>query len=107
MSTAVRTVHEGLRTESTDGVMRTTAICPGHVRTDLADSMAGPHIREQTRKDMDAMGTPAAAVARAVAFAPDRDRADPDRAEAAFGHTRFHRGRRPRNRGTAVASALR
>ncbi|MDQ1042549.1 SDR family oxidoreductase [Streptomyces sp. V4I2] len=66
---AVRTVHEGLRAESTDGVVRTTAISPGYVRTDLADSMADPQIREQTRKNMDAMGIPPAAVARAVAFA--------------------------------------
>lgn len=47
----------------------TTAISPGYVRTDLADSMADPHIRELTRKNMDAMGIPPAAVARAVAFA--------------------------------------
>ncbi|MFG2030511.1 SDR family oxidoreductase [Streptomyces sp. NPDC048825] len=66
---AVRTVHEGLRRESTDGVVRTTAISPGYIRTDLADSMADPNIREQTRKNMDAVGIPAAAVARAVAFA--------------------------------------
>ncbi|MFE3037901.1 SDR family oxidoreductase [Streptomyces canus] len=66
---AVRTLHEGLRTESTDGVVRTTAISPGYVRTELADSMADPHLREQTRKNMDAVGIPAAAVARAVAFA--------------------------------------
>ncbi|WP_406131358.1 SDR family oxidoreductase [Streptomyces sp. NBC_00989] len=66
---AVRTVHEGLRTESTDGVVRTTAISPGYVRTDLAESMADPRIREQTRKNMDAIGIPPAAVARAVAFA--------------------------------------
>ncbi|MFI5823760.1 SDR family oxidoreductase [Streptomyces rishiriensis] len=66
---AVRTVHEGLRAESTDGVVRTTAISPGYVRTDLADSMADPHIREQTRKYMDAVGIPPAAVARAVVFA--------------------------------------
>ncbi|MEV6175342.1 SDR family oxidoreductase [Streptomyces sp. NPDC051954] len=66
---AVRTVHEGLRRESTDGVVRTTAISPGYIRTDLADSMADPNIREQTRKNMDAMGIPPAAVARAVAFA--------------------------------------
>ncbi|MFE2423291.1 SDR family oxidoreductase [Streptomyces hokutonensis] len=66
---AVRTVHEGLRRESTDGVVRTTAISPGYIRTDLADSMADPRIREQTRKNMDAMGIPPAAVARAVAFA--------------------------------------
>ncbi|MGW5302917.1 SDR family oxidoreductase [Streptomyces griseoluteus] len=66
---AVRTIHEGLRTESTDGVIRTTAISPGYVRTDLTDSMADPHIREQTRKNMDAMGIPPEAVARTVAFA--------------------------------------
>ncbi|MGW2618008.1 SDR family oxidoreductase [Streptomyces sp. NPDC001500] len=69
---AVRSVHEGLRTESTDGVVRTTAISPGYVRTDLADSMADPHIREQTRKNMDAIGIPPAAVARAVAFAVEQ-----------------------------------
>lgn len=66
---AVRTVHEGLRMESTDGVVRTTAISPGYVRTELAGSMSDPHVREQTRKAMDAMGIPPAAVARAVAFA--------------------------------------
>ncbi|MGW1130483.1 SDR family oxidoreductase [Streptomyces griseoluteus] len=66
---AVRTVHEGLRTESTDGAVRTTAVSPGYVRTDLADSMADLHIRERTRKNMDAMGIPPEAVARAVAFA--------------------------------------
>ncbi|MFD6904845.1 SDR family oxidoreductase [Streptomyces sp. NPDC060077] len=66
---AVRTLHEGLRTESTDGVVRTTAISPGYIRTDLADSMTDPGIREQTRKNIDAMGIPPAAVARAVAFA--------------------------------------
>ncbi|MCX4563510.1 SDR family oxidoreductase [Streptomyces phaeochromogenes] len=66
---AVRTVHEGLRKESTDGVVRTTAISPGYIRTDLADSMADQHVRELTRKNMDAMGIPPAAVARAVAFA--------------------------------------
>ncbi|WP_433570332.1 SDR family oxidoreductase [Streptomyces sp. CA-251247] len=66
---AVRTVHEGLRRESTDGVVRTTAISPGYIRTDLADSMGDPHLREQTRKNMDAVGIPPAAVARAVAFA--------------------------------------
>ncbi|MFE7857325.1 SDR family oxidoreductase [Streptomyces sp. NPDC057403] len=66
---AVRTIHEGLRTESTDGAVRTTAISPGYVRTHLADSMTDPHVREQTRKNMDAVGIPPAAVARAVAFA--------------------------------------
>ncbi|WP_055554180.1 SDR family oxidoreductase [Streptomyces sp. NBRC 110028] len=69
---AVRTIHEGLRTESTDGVVRTTAISPGYVRTDLADSMADPHLREQTRENMAAVGLPPEAVARAVAFAVEQ-----------------------------------
>ncbi|GHE92966.1 SDR family oxidoreductase [Streptomyces fumanus] len=69
---AVRTLHEGLRTESTDGVVRTTAISPGYVRTDLADSMTDPRLRERTRQNMDAVGIPPAAVARAVAFAVEQ-----------------------------------
>ncbi|MGS2587934.1 SDR family oxidoreductase [Streptomyces hebeiensis] len=69
---AVRTVHEGLRVESTDGVVRTTAISPGYVRTDLADSMADPRAREQTRENMDAMGISPSAVAGAVAFAVEQ-----------------------------------
>ncbi|WP_327592019.1 SDR family oxidoreductase [Streptomyces chartreusis] len=69
---AVRTVHEGLRTESTDGVVRTTAISPGYIRTDLAESMADPALRHRTRENMDAMGIPPEAVARAVAFAVEQ-----------------------------------
>ncbi|MCX4817253.1 SDR family oxidoreductase [Streptomyces sp. NBC_01239] len=69
---AVRTVHEGLRKESTDGVVRTTAISPGYVRTELADSMTDPRIRDATRKNMDAMGISPEAVARAVAFAVEQ-----------------------------------
>ncbi len=69
---AVRTVHEGLRKESTDGVVRTTAISPGYVRTELADSMTDPRIRDVTRKNMDARGISPEAVARAVAFAVEQ-----------------------------------
>ncbi len=69
---AVRTVHEGLRKESTDGVVRTTAISPGYIRTELADSMSDPRLQELTRKNMDAIGIPPAAVARAVAFAVEQ-----------------------------------
>jgi NADP-dependent 3-hydroxy acid dehydrogenase YdfG len=36
---AVRTLLEGLRQESTDGVLRTTSVSPGYVRTELIDSM--------------------------------------------------------------------
>ncbi|MEU1298743.1 MULTISPECIES: hypothetical protein [Streptomyces] len=50
-------------------MVRTTAVSPGYVRTDLADSMADPRLRAQTRKSMDAVGISPAAVARAVAFA--------------------------------------
>ena len=39
---AVRTLLEGLRQESTDGVLRTTAVSPGFVYTELADSIGNP-----------------------------------------------------------------
>ncbi|BDX32078.1 oxidoreductase [Mycobacterium antarcticum] len=51
---AVRTFMEALRQESTDGVVRTTSISPGYVRTEL-------HTQD--------FGIPADAVARAIAFA--------------------------------------
>ena len=54
---AVRTFMEALRQESTDGVMRTTSISPGYVRTELHDQD---------------FGIPADAVARAIAFAIER-----------------------------------
>ncbi|TQS29431.1 SDR family oxidoreductase [Microbispora sp. KK1-11] len=66
---AVRTLLEGLRQESTDGVLRTTAVSPGFVRTGLADSVDDPHVREQTRRAMDEFGIAPEAVARVVAFA--------------------------------------
>jgi NADP-dependent 3-hydroxy acid dehydrogenase YdfG len=49
---AVRTLLEGLRQESTDGVVRTTSISPGYVRTELADSIDDPEAREQIRQGM-------------------------------------------------------
>jgi NADP-dependent 3-hydroxy acid dehydrogenase YdfG len=51
---AVRTFMEALRQESTDGVVRTTSISPGYVRTEFHDAD---------------FGIPADAVARAIAFA--------------------------------------
>ena len=66
---AVRTLLEGLRQESTDGVLRTTSISPGYVQTELVDSIADPRIREAAQASMATMGIPAAAVARAIAFA--------------------------------------
>jgi NADP-dependent 3-hydroxy acid dehydrogenase YdfG len=66
---AVRTLMEGLRQESTDGVIRTTAISPGFVRTELDGSIDDPELRTQIRRNMDEFGISPDAVARAVAFA--------------------------------------
>jgi NADP-dependent 3-hydroxy acid dehydrogenase YdfG len=66
---AVRTLMEGLRQESTDGVLRTTAVSPGFVRTDLADSIDNLEAREQVRRSRDEFAIPPEAVARAIAFA--------------------------------------
>jgi NADP-dependent 3-hydroxy acid dehydrogenase YdfG len=66
---AVRTIMEGLRQESTDGVVRTTSISPGFVRTELDSSIDDPALREQIRTNMDDFGIPPEAVARAIAFA--------------------------------------
>ena len=66
---AVRTVLEGLRQESIDGVLRTTAISPGFVRTELAGSIDDVDLRERINLGMDKMGLAPEAVARAIAFA--------------------------------------
>ncbi|MFI7666589.1 SDR family oxidoreductase [Nocardia sp. NPDC049526] len=48
---AVRTLLEGLRQESTDGVLRTTSISPGYVRTELIDNAVDdPAEREQASR---------------------------------------------------------
>lgn len=65
---AVRTFMEGLRTESTDGVLRTTTISPGFVQTELADSMP-ESIRLQIRDSMQKFGLDPQAIARTIAFA--------------------------------------
>jgi NADP-dependent 3-hydroxy acid dehydrogenase YdfG len=69
---AVRTVLEGLRQESTDGVVRTTAVSPGFVNTDLDSSIDNATVREEIRRNMDAFGIPPEAVAEAIAFAVDQ-----------------------------------
>ena len=69
---AVRTVLEGLRQESTDGVVRTTAVSPGFVNTELDSSIDNATVREQIRRNMDAFGMPPEAVAEAIAFAVDQ-----------------------------------
>jgi NADP-dependent 3-hydroxy acid dehydrogenase YdfG len=66
---AVRTLLEALRQESTDGTLRTTSISPGYVRTELADYIDDPDIREDVRRRMATLGISPDAVARAVAFA--------------------------------------
>ncbi len=66
---AVRTLMEGLRQESTDGVVRTTSISPGFVDTQLDNSIDDAAVREQIRRNMSDFGLPPAAVARAIAFA--------------------------------------
>jgi NADP-dependent 3-hydroxy acid dehydrogenase YdfG len=71
---AVRTLLEGLRQESTDGVLRTTAVSPGFVRTELADSIDDARVREQIRHDMGEIGIASDAVARAIAFAIEQPR---------------------------------
>ncbi|WIX74892.1 SDR family oxidoreductase [Amycolatopsis carbonis] len=66
---AVRTLLEALRQESTDGVLRTTSISPGYVRTELVDYVADPTQRAQAQAAMAALGIAPEAVARAIAFA--------------------------------------
>jgi NADP-dependent 3-hydroxy acid dehydrogenase YdfG len=66
---AVRTLLEAFRQENTDGVVRTTAISPGMVATELADSIDDIELRKQIRDNMAEYGLPADAVARAIAFA--------------------------------------
>lgn len=66
---AVRTVLEALRQESTDGVIRTTAVSPGFVNTELDSSIDDPALREQIRRSMDEFGLEPQAVAEAIVFA--------------------------------------
>jgi NADP-dependent 3-hydroxy acid dehydrogenase YdfG len=72
---AVRTLLEGLRQESTDGVLRTTSVSPGYVRTELIDSMdMSPEIREAAQRNMAEFGIHPDAVARTIAFAIEQPR---------------------------------
>jgi NADP-dependent 3-hydroxy acid dehydrogenase YdfG len=64
---AARTIMEGLRKESTDGVIKTTSISPGFVRTELADGMA-PEARDEIQAGMSSFGLDPRAVANAVCF---------------------------------------
>lgn len=71
---AVRTLIEGLRQESTDGVVRTTSISPGYVRTELADSIDDEQVRAQIKQGMAEFAIAPEAVARAIAFAIEQPR---------------------------------
>ncbi|GAA3543884.1 SDR family oxidoreductase [Amycolatopsis ultiminotia] len=66
---AVRTLLEALRQESTDGVLRTTSVSPGFVRTELVDYVEDPAQRAQSQEAMATLGISPDAVARAIAFA--------------------------------------
>jgi len=65
---AVRTITEGLRLEAA-GKLRVTGISPGFVQTKLADSMNNLEVRSKIIDQMDKMGIPPMAIARAIAFA--------------------------------------
>jgi NADP-dependent 3-hydroxy acid dehydrogenase YdfG len=69
---AVRTVLEGLRQESTDGTLKTTAISPGYVRTEFGNSVTDPDIRAEIDRGMDEFALDPDAVARAVEFVIDQ-----------------------------------
>ncbi|KAA0093148.1 SDR family oxidoreductase [Mycolicibacterium sp. P1-18] len=69
---AVRTVLEGLRQESTDGTLKTTAISPGYVRTDFGDCVTDPDIRAEIGRNMADFALDPDAVARAVEFVVDQ-----------------------------------
>jgi NADP-dependent 3-hydroxy acid dehydrogenase YdfG len=69
---AVRTLLEGLRQESTDGTIKTTAISPGYVRTEFGDSITDPDVRAQIGQGMEAFALDPDSVARAVEFVVDQ-----------------------------------
>lgn len=69
---AVRTMLEGLRQESTDGTLKTTAISPGYVRTEFGDSVTDPAIRAEIGRNMADFALDADDVARAVEFVVDQ-----------------------------------
>ncbi|WP_026911691.1 SDR family oxidoreductase [Patulibacter minatonensis] len=65
---AVRTISEGLRQEAGPD-LRVTVVSPGMTRTDFADSITSPAVREGIREGMGDVGIAPDAIARAIAFA--------------------------------------
>jgi len=68
---AVRTISEGLRQEAGDK-LRVTAISPGFIYTDFAESMTDPQVKAQILATRDEMAISPDAIARAIAFAIDQ-----------------------------------
>ncbi len=66
--TAVRVLTEGLRQEAGDR-LRVTLISPGFTRTDFANDISNPAVREQIAERKAAIAMPPEAIARAIAFA--------------------------------------
>ena len=69
---AVRTILEGLRQESTDGTIKTTAISPGYVRTEFGDSIHDPEVRAAVQAGMKSSALDPDTVAGAVEYAVDQ-----------------------------------
>ncbi|THG34028.1 SDR family oxidoreductase [Glaciibacter flavus] len=69
---AVRTILEGLRQESTDGTIKTTAISPGYVRTDFASTITDESVLAGILSGMANISIDPDAVARSVEFAIDQ-----------------------------------
>jgi NADP-dependent 3-hydroxy acid dehydrogenase YdfG len=65
---AVRAITEGLRQEAGDK-LRVTIISPGFVRTDFAESMTNPEMKDKILGTMGEMAIGPDAIARAIAFA--------------------------------------
>ena len=65
---AARAITEGLRQEAGEK-LRVTAISPGFVQTNFADSMSDPAMKAQTVERMGQIAIPPVAIARAIAFA--------------------------------------
>ncbi|MGZ8177666.1 SDR family oxidoreductase [Williamsia sp. SKLECPSW1] len=69
---AVRTILEAVRQESTDGVLKTSSISPGFVRTDFSESITDDTIRGDIAARAATFGLDPDDVARAVEFVVDQ-----------------------------------
>jgi NADP-dependent 3-hydroxy acid dehydrogenase YdfG len=69
---AVRTILEGLRRESTDGTVKTTAISPGYVRTDIASTITDESVRAGIEGNLGDISIDPDAIARSVEFVIDQ-----------------------------------